>query len=231
MTRWLMFSIGLTLLAFAGTLYLYEFHFDQLPEQVPVHWNIEGEPNRWVERSDLLFNFLLTPCIMVFFVILTAVLPWLSPRNFNIETFRPTYDYLMTVVVVMMGFIQCLILYASYRPGLDTARFLVAGLMLFFALIGNVLGKVRRNFYVGVKTPWTLASEVVWNRTHRVTAWLWTSYGLVAFIALLAGLPILWSLPGLLIIALGPVFYSLWLYKSLEKQGKLESQNQEVPVA
>ena len=101
-------------------------------------------------------------------------------------------------------------------------------LELFFALMGNSLGKVRRNFWMGVRTPWTLASETVWNRTHRVTAWLWVALGLVGFVIVLVFNWLVASLALLLVAVLTPVLYSLILYKSLEKQGKLHDEAPDV---
>jgi uncharacterized membrane protein len=118
-------------------------------------------------------------------------------------------------------------------------RFFLGGLCLFFALIGNVLGKVRRNFWMGVRTPWTLASEAVWNQTHRLAAWLFVAAGLLGF-ALVMVLPpsAVWVLLAVLLpAALLPVVYSLVLYKRLEREGRLEppagtpqGPSQEVPA-
>jgi uncharacterized membrane protein len=72
-----------------------------------------------------------------------------------------------------------------------------------------------------VRTPWTLASEAVWIRTHRLTAWLFVGFGLAGFVAVLAGAPPLWCFAGLIVAALTPVVYSLVLYKKLQKAGKV----------
>ena len=84
------------------------------------------------------------------------------------------------------------------RPGA-----LVGGTFLFFALLGNVLGRVRRNFYIGVRVPWTLASERVWNDTHRVAAWLFVACGLAGFVIAVAGLPLVAAFAVLLVARRG----------------------------
>ena len=102
-------------------------------------------------------------------------------------------------------------------------RMLVGGAFLFIALLGNVLGKVRRNFWIGVRTPWTLANETVWNQTHRLAAWTLTAGGLIACIAVLIN-PIVGAIiavVALLAAGMTPVIYSAMLYKRLEKQGRL----------
>src|SRR5262249_44821666 len=105
---------------------------------------------------------------------------------------------------------------------LNLGRWLIAGFFLFFALMGNVLGRVRRNFWMGVRTPWTLASETVWNQTHRLTAWLFVAGGLAGFVAVVAGAPVVWCFVGFLVALVAlPIGYSFALYKKLERLGRL----------
>lgn len=226
MNRWLFLSIALTVAAFAASGYVYLFLFDRLPEQMPTHWNIRGEPDQFMPRAQgFLLNFLLSPGLMVLFLLLTLALPWLSPAQFDIERFRPTYDYVMFLVVALAGFIQIALGLSSFFPEEKyLARVLVGGLLLFFSLLGNVMGQVKRNFYVGVRVPWTLASEKVWNQTHRFTAWLWVPYGLLAGLAVLlipGEVVLLIATGGIFLIAVTPILYSLVLYKRLQREGRL----------
>jgi uncharacterized membrane protein len=167
---------------------------------------------------------------MTLMVLLTVVLPWISPKQFEIERFRPTWEYVMALVVGLFAFFNVAVLIGSWGQKLPLGRFFVAVMMLFFALLGNVLGRVKRNFWMGVRTPWTLASEPVWNQTHRVAGWLWVAGGLIGCIGVVV-LPVVVPLSEttvlmgafvwILIIALYPVVYSLVLYKHLERQGRL----------
>jgi uncharacterized membrane protein len=223
MTRWLYVSIALTAAAFAASLYVYDFEYDRLPDQVPIHWNIDGVADGFVPKEDALRAFFLLPAVMAGFVLLTLALPWLSPRHFEVDTFRDVYGYVMMLVVALFGYIHVATLWGSLqrdRP-VDVGRLVVGGILLFLALIGNVLGRVRRNFWVGVRTPWTLASDGVWNATHRLAAWLFVAAGVLGLVAAVAGAPLLWCFVGIMIAALAPVVYSLVLYKRLERQGRL----------
>jgi uncharacterized membrane protein len=223
MTRWLCISLGLTAAALASALAAWYGVFGELPARVPVHWGITGQPDHWVDRADLLPYLLLPPGVMAIMILLALVLPWLSPQKFKVDTFRSTFDYVMLLLVALFGYIH-LTLLLSYLTKFNGINMLVGGIMLFFALLGNVMGKVRRNFWMGVRTPWTLASEAVWIRTHRVAAWVWTAGGLILGTAVLVGLPVEWSLIPFLLMIFYPVIYSLVLYKRLERQGKLEAQ-------
>ena len=230
MSRWLAVSLLLTAAAFAASAYVSFFAYDSLPEQIAVHWNIRGEPDRIVPKSEAWMNFWLCPLVMVLMVVLTVVLPWISPRQFEVERFRPTWEYVMTLVVGLFAFIHLALLVASWGQRLPLGRFFAGVLMLFFALLGNVLGRVKRNFWMGVRTPWTLASEAVWNQTHRVAGWLWAAGGLIGCLGVLV-LPLvvpvseptvlIGAFVWIMLIALFPVVYSLVLYKRWEKQGKV----------
>jgi uncharacterized membrane protein len=222
MNRWLVYNVVLTLAALAVSLYLGWVRPDLLPERVPIHWGLEG-PDKFVSNHEVLPYLLLVPGVMGGFVLLSLALPWLSPQQFGIDRFRSTYNYLMALLLTFFAYLHGVALAASFNPGLNLNKVLVGGMFLFFALLGNQLGKVQRNFYVGVRTPWTLADETVWIRTHRVAAWLITGGSLVGFVAVLVGVPMLWCFAGFMTLALTPVVYSLVLYKRLERQGKLST--------
>jgi uncharacterized membrane protein len=224
MTRWLLLSALLTLAAFAGSLYVWGFEFDRLPDKVPIHWDWQGSPDGWTSKHDTFWTFLLAPIAMTGLVALTLVLPWLSPRQFDVDRFLSTYGYLMTLVIAMVGYIHAVVLWGSLhaQAPIDIGRWVVGGIFVMLALTGNVLGRLRRNFWMGVRTPWTLASETVWIQTHRLAAWLFVGGSLCGLAAVMAGAPLAWCFVGFMVlIAFVPIVYSLTLYKRLESQGKL----------
>lgn len=224
MKRWLLISILATLLSLVGPLFLYYGRPELLKDPIPTHFNAAGEADDWTPRERILPQWLIFPGIMTGLLGLSVLLPWLSPKGFEIERFRETFYFLMAVLTLMLGYIQLLFVLSGVQSNqLDMNRWLLGGLSLFFALLGNRLGKVQRNFFMGVRTPWTLASEAVWIQTHRLTAWLWTAGGIVLAVVAFFGVTIWVWIAGMLLMALSPVFYSLWLYKRLEKQGKLSS--------
>src|SRR5260370_35710749 len=102
---------------------------------------------------------------------------------------------------------------------LDLGRGFIAGIFLFFGLMGNVMGKVRKNFYIGVRVPWTLASDRVWNDTHRLAAWVWVSAGAIGFGMIVLGAPMIAAFIVLSVSAFIPVIYSFVHSKSLERPG------------
>lgn len=221
MTRWLYLSVLLTVAALAGSLYIYHYHYDDLPAQVPFHWNVHGDADGFVPKTEVFPTFLLMPAVMAGMIVLTLLLPWLSPRHFEVDAFHNTYGYMMAVIVALMGYIHVMVLWGSLQPQVPMGRVLVGGISLFFVLIGAALGRVRRNFWMGVRTPWTLASEEVWDQTHHLAARLFVAGGLFGVLVALVGLPLYLCLVGIIVAALVPVIYSLVLYKRLQRQGRV----------
>jgi len=213
-------AIGLTILAWAASAWFYP----SLPQRIPTHWNIHGQVDGY---GDKLWATFLMPLVTTGMLALFAFLPALSPKKFEVDAFRPTYLFIMVVVVALFVYIQAIILLATWQEvgggpkWLDVGRALVGGIFVFFALMGNVMGKVRKNFYIGIRVPWTLASDRVWNDTHRLAAWLMVAGGVVGLIVVLSGLPLPLAFGALAISIIVPIAYSFFHYKSLERRGAL----------
>ena len=193
--------------------------YPHLPESIPLHWNIHGAVDGYGPRYALL---LLGPGLMLSEMALFVLLPRLSPKRYEMDSFEPTYLHLMLVLMATSGYFFAVLLWAAWTGSVDINRALLGGISVLTVLIGNVLGKVRRNFFIGVRTPWTLASERVWYATHRLAGRLAVSSGLVClFLALMGAALWLW-MAVLFAGLLTPIAYSLYYYKRLEKRGELD---------
>jgi uncharacterized membrane protein len=216
--RYYLGSAAVILAVLFGTAVAYP----HLPNIVPMHWDAHGHVNGWGPKWTL---FLFGPGTMLLIVLMFSALPWLSPKKFEVDSFRATYLYIMIVIVAMMAYCHTLLLLSALGSlagfGLDMTRAITGGACLLIALLGNVLGKVRRNFYIGVRTPWTIANEQVWNATHRFAAKTFFAGGLLGLIAVLLRAPFWAPLAAILIAAFVPAIYSLFFYKQLERAGRL----------
>jgi uncharacterized membrane protein len=192
--------------------------YPKLPDQVPTHWGLHGEVNGWSPKWTL---FLFGPGAMVLMVALFAALPWLSPKKFEVDSFRATYLYIMIVLVGMLAYINIFILLWGLGLPIDANRAVAGCVCLLMALLGNVMGKVRRNFFIGIRTPWTIANEQVWNATHRVAAKTFFAGGLLGLVAVFLRAPFWIPITAILIASFIPVIYSLVFYKQLERRGAL----------
>lgn len=207
-------AIGITLVALGATAIIYP----SLPPKVPIHWNIRGEIDSYGPKTWAAF---LMPAAMVVMLGVFALLPALSPKQFEIDAFRTTYYFIVVLVIGLFGYIHALSMLGAMSRVVDFPRALCGGMFLFFMLLGNVLGKVRRNFFVGVRVPWTLASDRVWNETHRLAAWMFMGAGALGLLCVALNLPFYLGFIPLGFAAIVPIVYSLLLYKRLERSGQL----------
>lgn len=215
-TRYLVVCLLLIAAACAALMYCWPL----LPEQMPAHWNIEGQVDGYAGRAVM---WVVGPVGMALLMLAGLVLPVLSPNRFGMTEFLSTYYYIAGLAVCMLGYVFALMLIAGTGGVVPMQRALPAGLFLLLILMGNPMGKVRRNFFLGIRTPWTLASERVWYATHRMAARLMVASGLLGLLALWMHAPG-WGIL-LLVLAWTPlvVLYSLLRYKTLQKNHQLES--------
>jgi uncharacterized membrane protein len=193
-----------------------------LPDQIPTHWNINNE----VDGHGGKWTLFILPVMTVGLLVLFYFLPALSPKSFEVDTFKTTYLYIMLLVVGLFAYMQGVLLYTVRQsvmngPPVKLGQVFIAGMFLFFGLMGNVIGKVRKNFYIGIRVPWTLASDRVWNDTHRMAGWLWVGAGILGFGLIVLRAPIYFAIVLLVAAGLIPVVYSFLHYKALERRGAL----------
>jgi uncharacterized membrane protein len=210
--------VVIAILLVVTTLIVAALVFSSLPERVPTHWNIRGQVDGYGPRSSI---FILPGVMAALLVLFWIVLPAISPKSYGVEGFRATYDYVALCAITLTAYFWGITLWATLYGPLDPGRSLMGGMSVFLILIGNVMGKVRRNFWLGVRTPWTLADERVWNATHRVAGWAFVLGGSAGLLAVLLGLNIVVCLVALMLPGLVPVIYSLVYYKRLERRGEL----------
>jgi uncharacterized membrane protein len=207
----------LCVLIVLATLAVTLLTWTKLPAQIPVHWNASGEIDHYGPRAAIFVH----SAVMLLFMLLWTVLPRVSPQHFAVEGFADTYWYTCLVVVALLGYIQLVMLWGALTNTMAINRPLLGGLAVFVTLLGNVIGKVRRNFWLGVRTPWTLANERVWYSTHRLAAKSIVVCGLLALGSALLDLPVLLTVSLLGAGFVVPVVWSLLYYKRLERTGQL----------
>lgn len=194
----------------------------RLPETVPTHWNARGEADGFGPRWKLT---VLMPGMMVMMTLLLHFLPQLGPFRKNIESFRPTYGRIVVVAMVFLLALNVITVLKAEGRDIPMNRIIPVGIGLLLAVLGNWFGKLRRNFYIGIRTPWTIANDEVWERTHRLGGRLFVVYGLLL---VLAGLTTpgwasaVWLVAGLAVIALWVTIYSLVVYRRVGQVDRLE---------
>ena len=144
-------------------------------QQVPVHWGVDGEPDGW---ATALVGFAIMPLVTTGIIGLFALVPRIEPRRRNLERSANAYRTTATAVVVFLGLAQVVVVLASLGETLPMTGIVGIGIGLLFIVMGNVLATVRSNFLFGVRTPWTLSSDLAWDRTQRLVGRLFVLAGL-----------------------------------------------------
>lgn len=187
----------------------------QLPDPMPSHWNAAGEVDGYMSKF---WGVWLMPLITLGFTLLLAGVPHIDPLKANIEQFRNLYNYFIVGFVAYMLYVYALTLAAALGVEFNMTYMLVPAVGLLFVGISFLIEKAKRNFFIGIRTPWTLSSDEVWEKTHKVGAWSFRIGGvLVVVVALLGESAVFLMLPVLLLMALTPVVYSYFAWTKLPK--------------
>lgn len=187
---------------------------------IPVHWNIHGEIDNYADASWVLFGI---PAFMTFMLIINLILKYIEPRVTHLQQSRGAINILIFSILLFMLSLEIAFAFIANGYEVPMIKIVVASTGLLFMMMGNYFGKLRSNFFVGIKTPWTLSSDEVWQKTHRLTGKLAVGAGLITLIAVWFITPAYTMLLvlGLLVPSLlVPVFYSWMLWTSLDKTRK-----------
>ncbi len=191
--------------------------YPHLSDPMPSHWDPAGNVDGYVSRT---WGVLLLPLLTAGLMVLLFAIPSMDPRRANIDAFRGAYNVFVVGFVVFMLYVYALTLAAGMGRQFNLTQLILPAMGLFFVGIGRLLRSAGRNYSIGVRTPWTLASDEVWDATHAVGARTFTLGGLVAIVGAILGAPGFWLAMGaLLAAAVVPIAYSYVLWRRLGRPG------------
>ncbi|MED3941450.1 SdpI family protein [Priestia megaterium] len=202
------FPLGITLL----TLVAWLIALPHLPATMPIHWGANGEADGFATKINAM---ILTVGIMVLIYFIIAFVPRIDPRKENYKYFSKTYNILLNAVLLLFFFVNMstILQGLGYNVPMSYIAPIMAGLV--FIIIGNYLQRVRSNYFMGIRTPWTLSNENVWKKTHRLSGKIFLIGGLLILIS--AFLPdeyksvIMWG--SIVLCVAIPYLYSYVAYK------------------
>ncbi len=200
--------IAIVLIPFVYLAYIW----NQLPEKVPVHWNINGEIDRYGDKSELL----LIPFLLPFLIyIIFSVIPKIDPKN-KLNQMGNKLQNLKFLMTTFMSALALFIIYSAKNQSFSNPNLIVALIGLFYIILGNYLKTIKANYFIGIRTPWTLENEKVWKKTHELAGKMWFVGGILVLINTLflekqTNFLIFMIITG--IIAIVPIVYSYVLYK------------------
>lgn len=154
--------------------------YPALPEQMPTHWNIKGEVDGYSHKSVAV---LIIPLLPLGIYLLMTFLPKIDPKKENYSKFAPSYEKMRMATVIVMMVVSILPILAAVGYHFDVEFIIKGAVALLFIVMGNYMSKIKYNYLVGFRLPWTLASENVWNKTHRFGGKLMVMGGCVSLLS------------------------------------------------
>jgi uncharacterized membrane protein len=190
--------------------------WNQLPEIVPMHWNMDGEVDRYAPKIGLW----MIPILLPFFTyIIFLITPMISVHG-QFRNRELKYERLKFSMVLLTSVIASYILFAVKEQTIHLPKIVLGLIGLLFAVLGHYFPIIKRNTYIGIKTPWTLKSDMVWDKTHRMAGKYWFFGGVLTVICNLFLEPSL-TVPIFLgitfIITVIPMAYSYTCYQKIKQ--------------
>jgi uncharacterized membrane protein len=150
------------------------FIWASLPAEVPLHWGIDGEINRYGSKMELI----LMGIIPIFLYALFLLVPLIDPKK-RIAAMGNKFFTIRLITAVFIAVLFTFIIYSVKEESLANPNYLFMIIGAFFVLLGNYFKTIKPNYFVGIRTPWTLENETIWKSTHKFAGKLWVAGGLL----------------------------------------------------
>jgi len=204
--------MAIVLLPFIYLAYLW----NDFPEKVPMHWNINGDIDRYGDKFELLLIPILLP-LLVYIIFL--IIPKIDPKN-KINKMGNKYARIKMLLTTFMSILALYIIYSAYNQSIENPNYIVIFIGILIIILGNYFKTIKANYFIGIRTPWTLENETVWKKTHKLGGKMWFIGGFIivisslilnkeqnsTFFIIIAG-----------IITIIPIIYSYITFKNITK--------------
>lgn len=154
--------------------------YPQLPERMPTHWSASGDVNGW---SNRLWGAWMLPLLMAVMWLVMRAIPHIDPRRANYASFSGMYDALVILLLVFMLVIHVIVLAAATGTPVRMDRIMMPLVGVFIGAIGFLIPRAAPNWFVGIRTPWTLTSDLSWEKTHKLGGPLFIAFGVLMIAA------------------------------------------------
>jgi uncharacterized membrane protein len=188
--------------------------YSGFPEDMVSHWNVEGMPDSYVSKAIGLF---LIPAILLLIFLLFLLIPVIDPDKKNFEHFRGYYDWFTVVVMLFLFYVYILTVYWNVGFKFSMLQMIIPALALVVYYLGIMLEKTRKNWFVGIRTPWTLSSDKVWKKTHKMAGKAFRLVSIVFLFGLLFKKYAIWFV---LIPIFVVVIYTVWFSYAEYESGR-----------
>ncbi|MBT4136020.1 SdpI family protein [archaeon] len=211
--------LSLIILSFIAGIYYYQI----LPEEIASHWNSKGEVDGFMNKTLGIF---LIPILTLIFFLIFILVPQIDPLRKNIAKFRNHYNTFILVFMIFMFYVYLLTLSWNLGYRFNMSLMILPALTLFFIYIGFLLEKTKRNWFIGIRTPWTLSSDIVWDKTHKLGGLLFKISGAIILFGAFFQKYLTWFIVIPIIIStIFLLIYSYVIYERLKKNPKNKKKN------
>ncbi len=201
-----MFSLGVVLISFALAVYFYPM----MPDKIASHWNIEGTVDGYMDKFWALF---ILPIISVCLFLLFLAIPRIDPLKENIAKFRGYFDGFVVVIFLFLFYIFLLSILWNRGVRFDMGQVLSPAFGILIYYCGILVEHAKRNWFIGIRTPWTISSDAVWNRTHALGGKLFKLAGVIAVFGIFKVYSFYLVLVPIILVAIYLVVYSYFEYQ------------------
>lgn len=187
------------------------FFYQYLPDSMASHWNAQGVVDGYSSR---LFNVLMFPILQIILFVLLIFIPKLDPKKKNIEKFEKEFFLFISVFLLFIVLLQLQVFIWNIGIQISMAIIMPILMGILFIFVGQLLKNAKQNYTIGIRTPWTLASEKVWEKTHRIGTQLFTLTGIISIVSALFPLYSFYILINMILFSIVVLFtYSYLEYK------------------
>ena len=191
--------------------------YPQLPSVVVSHWNFYGQPDGWMSRE---FHVIFFPLMLIGMYIMFNLMPKFDPKSERYQEFAGVYLIIRNAILLVLASVFAAATFSNLGYAINIGATVAGVIGLLMIILGNYFGKLKRNWFVGIRTPWSLSSENVWNRTHRLGGRLFMIWGLALIMSpwLAPTLAFIILFGGIIVIMSWVMIYSYLLYKKEQKK-------------
>ncbi len=197
----LMFIVGITL-------------YPSMPDRMPIHWNTKGEIDSYGPKF---VGLLIMPLVVAFMYWAFLFIPKVMVYKDNFRKFEKYYHGFKIIMISFLASLYIITLLINFGIKLNITMFMIIVLAILFYYIGHIMQFFKRNFFIGIRTPWTLSNEKVWNKTHKLASILFRVSAVLMLAALLKPIWFVWYL--LIILITTIVVIIIYSYKQFQKLG------------